>query len=152
MNENKQTYKYLISSCLVGIDCRYNGTSTNIPELKAMVEQGKALCVCPEVLAGLPTPRESCEIQVANNKCYIKGQSGKDYTDEFETGAQKTLEIALSNHIDHAILQSRSPSCGFGKIYDGKFSGKLIAGNGVTAELLAKHEINIWTEENWNTK
>lgn len=138
---------YLISSCLVGINCRYNGTSTLNLALKKMIEEGKAIAVCPEVLAGLPTPRESCEIQNIAERCRVISKSGKDYTNAFVEAAKATLNICISQNISNAILQSRSPSCGFGEIYDGNFSGKLTIGNGLTAELLFKNGIKIFTDE-----
>ncbi len=143
---------YLISSCLVGINCRYNGTSTLDPELKKMIDKGKAIAVCPEILMGLPIPRESCEIQIKSGMPVVIGKSGKDYTVLFKSAASKTLEICKENNIRKAILQSRSPSCGYGKIYDGSFEGNLIEGNGMTADLLSKNGIEILTDENWSDK
>ena len=140
---------YIISACLVGINCRYNGTSTLNSALKKMIDDGIAIAVCPEVMAGLPTPRESCEIQFILGEQRVISKSGKDYTKAFNFGAEETLKICLSKHILKAILQSRSPSCGFGKIYNGCFDGKLIPGNGITPELLHKNGIAIFTEDNF---
>jgi len=142
---------YLISSCLVGINCRYNGTSTNIANLKKMVETGKAIALCPEVMVGLPTPRESCEIK-KNPKKVVISESGVDFTEYFVKGAEETLRICREKNITKAILQSRSPSCGYGKIYDGNFRGKLVKGNGITADLLNKNGIEITTEDEWLNK
>lgn len=141
---------YIISSCLVGIKCRYNGSCTLIPELQEMIKKGQALAVCPEVMAGLPTPRTSCEIQQTDTTKIVTNISGEDLTETFNKGARQTLDICKTKGINKAILQSRSPSCGFGKIYDGNFSGKLIKGNGITADLLKQNGIAIWTEENWH--
>ncbi len=143
---------YLISSCLVGINCRYNGTSTLDFDLKKLIEEGKAIAVCPETLVGLSIPRESCEIQIKSGKPIVVGKSGKDYTPLFKKAAIETLKICKEKNIDKAILQSRSPSCGFGKIYNGSFEGKLIKGNGLTADLLSKNGIEISTNENWSDK
>lgn len=143
---------YLVSSCLVGINCRYNAKSIIIRELKEMVDSGRAIAVCPEVLAGLATPRKSCEIQKSSGAIKVIGKSGKDFTCLFEKGAKLTLEICKKHNISKAVLQSRSPSCGFGKIYDGTFSGKLIDGNGITAELLYNNGIEIYTENNWHQR
>lgn len=143
---------YLISSCLVGVKCRYNGTSVLDAGLKQMIEEGKAIAVCPEVLGGLPTPREPCEIQVIAGVIKVVGKSGTDYTQPFTQGAQKTLEICRAENITTAVLKSRSPSCGFGKIYDGCFKGALIDGNGLTADLLSKNGIEVLSDENWSTK
>ncbi|MCG6191163.1 DUF523 domain-containing protein [Maribellus maritimus] len=140
---------YLISSCLVGVNCRYNGTSTSDASLIKLIEGGKAISVCPEVLAGLPIPRESCEIITEFQSVKVKSKSGSDFTKEFKTGATKVLDICKQRKITTAILQSRSPSCGFGKIYSGKFDGKLVEGNGLTADLLFKNNIKIYNESNW---
>ena len=143
---------YLISSCLVGVNCRYNGTSTLNLKLKKMIEEGKAIAVCPEILVGLPTPRESCEIQIKSGVRFVISKSGKDYTQLFKKAAVETLEICKSQNISKAILQSRSPSCGYGKVYDGNFKGEIIEGNGLTADLLSKNGIEIFTDENWLNK
>ncbi|MCW3807624.1 DUF523 domain-containing protein [Plebeiibacterium marinum] len=143
---------YLISSCLVGVNCRYNGTSTCEAFLKKLIDEGKAISVCPEVLAGLPTPRESCEIITESPSVKVKSKTGSDFTKEFKTGASKVLEICKQYKVTTAILQSRSPSCGFGKIYSGEFDGKLIEGNGVTADLLFENSIKIYNESNWELK
>lgn len=141
---------YLISACLVGVNCRYNGTNTLDEKLRRLVEDGKAIPVCPEVMGDLPIPREPCEVKKTGDKVKeVIGQSGKEYTNFFLKGAEKTLEICKIIGIEKAILQSRSPSCGYGKIYDGTFSGKLIEGNGVTAELLAENGIKVFNEKNW---
>ena len=139
---------YLISSCLVGINCRYNKTSTLNPKLKQMVDQGMAIAVCPEVLAGMATPRNSCEIQTNSGVVKVIDKYGNDYTHLFNEAAKQTLNICKRNNIEAAVLQSRSPSCGYGKIYDGSFTGKLIDGNGITAQLLHDSGIKIFTDQN----
>jgi uncharacterized protein YbbK (DUF523 family) len=149
---------YLVSACLAGINCRYDGGNTENEVIAEMVRKGEAIPVCPEQLAGLPTPRICCEIvsntkeqQAAsialnNESRKVMNKDGLDLTKEFEDGAEKTLAIAKSSNITKAILKSKSPSCGCGIIYDGTFSGKLIPGNGVTAELLLKNGIEVYTE------
>jgi len=117
-----------------------------------LFERGQAIAVCPELLGQLPIPREPCEIVITKDgNQRVVSQSGEDYTDAYMEGATKTLEICVVTGIKAAILQSRSPSCGCGKIYDGTFSGKLIAGNGLTAELLSKNGINVFDETNWQS-
>lgn len=143
---------YLISSCLVGVNCRYNSSSICDASLKKLIDEGKAVSVCPEVLAGLRTPRESCEIIAESTSVKVKSKTGSDFTKEFKSGASKVLEICQQLKITTAILQSRSPSCGFGKIYSGEFDGKLIEGNGLTADLLFKNNIKIYNESNWELK
>jgi len=117
--------------------------------LEALVKEGKAVACCPELLAKLPIPREPCEITKCNGVLSVVGKSGKDYTQAFNDGAMKTLSICRLAGVDKAILQSRSPSCGFGKIYDGTFSGRLISGNGLTADLLSYNGIEVYTEDDW---
>lgn len=138
----------LISACLAGIACRYDGKAIEHEGIMQLVKAGKAMLVCPEMLGGLPSPRTSCEQHCnADGTIRVKTKAGADHTDAFKLGAQKTLDIARIVGAETAILKSRSPSCGCGKIYDGTFSGKLIPGNGFTAQLLLDHNINVITEE-----
>jgi uncharacterized protein YbbK (DUF523 family) len=136
----------VVSACLAGIPCRYNGEASPNQTVMELVEQGRAIPVCPEVLAGLPTPRESAE-QIGD-KVFTK--TGEDMTDIFKKGAQIALAIALGKDCDEAILKSRSPSCGSGKVYDGTFSGNLIDGDGVFAEALKASGITVYTEESFD--
>lgn len=138
---------YVVSSCLAGIPCRYDGKSCANKVVVELVKQGKAVPVCPEQLAGLPAPRPCCEIVAEQSgKKRVINADGKDLTKEFLDGAQKALRIAKEKGITKAILKSKSPSCGCGCIYDGTFSGKTIAGNGITAELFLKNGIEVLTE------
>lgn len=138
---------YLVSSCLAGINCRYNGSNSENKYVAGLVKSGKAIAICPEQLAGLPTPRACCEIFIdENSNKRVISKDGKDLTESFLKGAEKTFGIIKVAGIKKAILQSRSPSCGYGMVYDGKFSGKLIEGNGVVAELLIKNGIEVYTE------
>jgi len=140
----------LVSSCLAGIRCRYNGTDFKIDKIEQMVLEGKAIPLCPEVMGGLDTPRACCEIIInSEDKRLVISENGDDCTDFYENGARKAQEIARILEIDTAILKSRSPSCGYGKIYNGTFSGKLIKGNGIAAEKLAADNIRIFTEEDF---
>ncbi|QQO10294.1 DUF523 domain-containing protein [Breznakiella homolactica] len=140
---------YLISACLAGIPCRYNGTSVHKPEFSELVNSGKAIAACPEVLGGLPIPRPPCEIRIENRQTKVIGRDGYEYTQAFVLGAEKTLRICRRYRITTAILKSMSPSCGCGRIYDGSFSGTIRTGKGVTAELLTANRIVVFTEENW---
>jgi len=141
---------YLISACLVGVNCKYNGTTNLDEDLLRLFMEGQAIAICPEVLGNLSIPRDPCEIIKADDgSIKVVTTSGKDVTSNFTAGARKTLDICKSAEIDKAILQSRSPSCGYGRIYDGTFSGKLIEGNGLTAQLLSEHGIKIYTDTNW---
>jgi len=138
---------YLVSSCLAGIPCRYDGKSSENRFVVELVRQGKAVPVCPEILGGLAVPRTCCEITMDEhgNKSVI-GKDGRDYTPEYESGAEKTLSIAKKTGANKAVLKSKSPSCGCGLVYDGTFSRRLIEGNGLAAELLMKNGIEVINE------
>lgn len=132
----------VVSACLAGVKCRWDGTAAPCRKVIELVEQGKAVPVCPEQLAGLPTPRPPRER--AGSRVITK--DGKDVTAEFVTGAEKAFEIAKGASCREAILKSKSPACGSGKIYDGTFSGKLTKGDGVFTELLKRNGIKVSTE------
>ena len=136
---------YIVSACLAGVNCRYDGKNSLNSKIKKLVSQGKAIVVCPEELGGLPTPRSPCENK--NNKVVSKKE--EDFTEQFKQGAQLSLKIAQSANCKKAILKTMSPSCGYGKIYDGSFSHKIIKGNGVFADILEKNKFKIYTEENF---
>lgn len=138
---------YIISACLAGIDCRYDGRNNFNSEVVKLVKEKKAILVCPEQLGGLTTPRLPCEIVCAEkgNKKVVNIE-GKDLTKEFFKGAEETLKIAKIAGAKRAILKARSPSCGKGKVYDGTFKKKLINGNGITTDLLEKNGIKVYTE------
>lgn len=141
---------YLISACLIGVNCKYNGAANLDEDLLKLFMEGQAIAVCPEVLGNLSIPREPCEIVMDDvGSIKVLSKYGKDCTSNFIEGARITLEICKSAGVDKAILQSRSPSCGYGKIYDGTFTGKLIDGNGLTAQLLSDNGISVLTDENW---
>lgn len=133
----------IVSACLAGINCRYDGKSCENKKVVELVIKGEAIPVCPEQLGGLPTPREKHEINGKN----VISESGKDRTREFLSGAQEALKIAKLAGCSQAILKSKSPSCGDGKIYDGTFSGKLVDGEGIFTKLLKQNKIDIKTEE-----
>jgi uncharacterized protein YbbK (DUF523 family) len=136
---------YLVSACLAGENCRYDGKNCRDPSVEEMVRRGEAIAVCPEILGGLGVPRETCEIiRDEDGNAAVFSQSGKDCTKNFLKGAREALRIARENRITKAILKSLSPSCGFGKVYDGTFSGSLKDGNGVTAELLHENGIQVY--------
>ncbi|MGG7164291.1 DUF523 domain-containing protein [Clostridium ihumii] len=145
----------LVSACLCGVNCKYNGENNLDERVLKLLQEGKAIPVCPEQLGGQETPRLAHEIVDGDGELVLKGEAkilspdGKeDVTKEFVKGATETLNIAKNIGAQYAILKARSPSCGFGKIYDGTFSSNKIDGNGVTAELLHKNGIKIFTEEN----
>lgn len=138
---------YLVSSCLAGVNCRYDGKNHENKLIVDLVKKGEAIPVCPEQLGGLPTPRTSCEIVIdEKNSRKVISKDKRDCTNEFMLGAEKTLKVAKAVCAKKAILKSKSPSCGCGLIYDGTFSGKLVEGNGLTAELLIQNGIEVCTE------
>jgi len=154
-------YRYVVSACLAGIDCTFSGGNKLNNKIILMVKSGVAVPVCPEVIGGSSIPRERCEIIAGSGSDVLCGHSvvrtvsGKDVTDKMVTGAERTLELVRSLGITRAILKSKSPSCGLGKIYDGSFKGRLRCGNGVTAELLLKNNIRVFTERQrrlWQAK
>jgi uncharacterized protein YbbK (DUF523 family) len=132
----------LMSACLAGIDCKYNGGNNGIPQLKELYEKGEAVLVCPEVMGGLPTPRLSSEIR--GNKVY--NTAGEDVTGNFVKGAEEALRIARENGCTLAVLKANSPSCGAGQIYDGTFSHTKVQGDGIFAAMCRKEGIACLTE------
>lgn len=139
----------IVSSCLAGVKCRYDGNDNLVAEIKELVLSGKAIALCPEELGGLSTPRTPCEIVKENNQLKVMTKDRVDCTAQFLLGAEKVAEIAKILNCKQAILKANSPSCGFGMIYDGSFTGKKIKGNGLTAELLSKQGIEIKIETNF---
>ena len=137
----------LVSSCLAGISCRYDGKHSAHPLVERLVSQGQAVPVCPEVLGGLPIPRACCELVRDGGKSKVIDQEGTDRTVAFEKGARSALAVARAIGCRQAILKARSPSCGFGQVYDGTFSGRQVSGNGIAADLLARAGIQVMTEE-----
>lgn len=139
---------YIVSACLAGINSRYDGRDNENKIVVELIKQGKAIPLCPEQLGGLPTPRACCEIRIdENGNKIVTSKEGQDCTKEFNVGAEKVLKVAQALEIKKAILKSKSPSCGCGFVYDGTFSGRLVEGNGLTAELLIKNGIEVYTEK-----
>ncbi len=132
----------LISACLLGIRCRYDGAAKYSAHMDKLMEKHHLIPVCPEIYGGLSTPRDPSE-RVGDK---VVGKNGQDVTEAFHKGAEETLALAKLFHCRYAILKERSPSCGHGEIYDGTFSGALIPGSGVTAELLAKNGVTVLGE------
>ncbi|MGN9863407.1 DUF523 domain-containing protein [Bacillus swezeyi] len=142
----------LVSSCLAGVKCRYNGTHSYVEKINRLVEDNKAMIVCPELLGGFQTPREPAEISggtgedVLNGDAVIMTTSGENVTDLYLKGAYKTLELAKQIQADTVVLKENSPSCGSSRIYDGSFSNQKIAGNGITAALLKREGFRVVSE------
>ena len=135
--------KVLISACLLGLDCRYDGKSKDNKEIIKMLDRFDFIPVCPEVFGGLPTPRVPSEI---NGKRVIN-KDGVDVTSNYIRGAEDTLRLCKLYKADIVVLKSKSPSCGKGLVYDGTFSGNLVKGNGITTQLLIDNGIDVYTEE-----
>ena len=136
----------LVSACLAGFPCRWDGKSKADPRVIDLVRTGKAIPVCPEQLGGLPTPRQPAEKK--GDRIFAK--DGTDVTIQFQHGAAIVLAIAQDFQCGKAIFKARSPSCGKAIIYDGSFSSTLTQGDGVTADLLMQHGIEVYTEEDMN--
>ena len=132
----------LISACLLGTCCRYDGASKMHPLIAALAERHTLVPVCPEQLGGLPTPRPPAE----RRDDRVVTATGTDVTEQYRRGAEETLKLCKLLGCQAAVLKERSPSCGRGQVYDGTFTGTLTAGDGVTAALLAAHGIPVYGE------
>lgn len=135
--------KILVSACLLGKNCKYNGGNNLNQRVLDFIEGHEVIGVCPEQLGGLSTPRLPAEIVDG----IVTNKEGVSVDAQFRKGAQTALAVALEKKVDLAILQSRSPSCGVKEIYDGSFSGKKIKGQGVFAKLLSAHGIKVLDAE-----
>ena len=136
----------LVSACLLGEPCRYDGKSKPCPAVLALSSRYTLVPVCPEVLGGLPTPRTPSEIVGER----VLMRDGRDVTQNYHRGAEIALECAEAHGCDTAILKERSPSCGCGKIYDGTFTRTPKDGNGITASILLSHGIRVLGESEIN--
>jgi len=134
----------LISACLLGMPCRYDGCSKSFPQLVLLLTRRLVIPVCPEIQGGLKVPRSPAEISEGDGESVLEGKArvisrdGDDYTEPFLDGAARVLQIAKDLNPGFIVLKSNSPSCGLKEIYDGSFTGTLKAGRGVTAVLLAQ--------------
>lgn len=134
--------RVLVSACLLGARCRYDGASKPLPGLERLLDAIDPVPVCPEQLGGLPTPRTPAE------RCgdRVVTRDGTDVTAQYERGAQEALRLAQLTGCTLALLKEKSPSCGCGRIYDGTHTGTLTGGNGVTAELLLQNGVRVFGE------
>lgn len=143
----------LVSACLAGRACRFDGSANPDDEVARLVAEGRAVLVCPEVDGGLGTPRPPAEItggdgaDVLEGRARVVTRSGRDVTAAYVKGAQRALAAAREAGATAAVLKARSPSCGKGSVYDGSFSRTLQEGDGVTAALLRKNGIAVVTED-----
>jgi uncharacterized protein YbbK (DUF523 family) len=143
----------LVSACLAGRRCRFDGSSNRDDEVSRLVAEGRAVLVCPEVDGGLGTPRPPAEIVGGDGRAVLEGRArvvtdaGADVTDAYVAGAHAALDAARAAGATRAILKARSPSCGLGAVYDGSFRRTLVPGDGVTAALLVASGIEVSPEE-----
>ncbi|ALU42907.1 DUF523 domain-containing protein [Pseudoalteromonas rubra] len=146
--------KVLVSSCLLGNKVRYNASCLSISDtdLQWLQSNMKLVTLCPEVSAGLPTPRAPAEIiagqglDVLNGSARVIEKDGTDVTVPFIRGAQNALTLCQQQQIKYAVLAQGSPSCGSAKIYDGTFSGVKVDGSGVTAALLTSNGVRVFSQ------
>ena len=132
----------LVSLCLLGVECRYDGRGNACGALEKLAERCEIVPVCPEQLGGLPTPRTPAE----RREDRVVTRGGYDVTDAFDRGAAQACRLAEALQIRWALLKARSPSCGAGQIYDGTFTGRLVPGMGVTAEALRAMGVRVYSE------
>lgn len=135
--------KILVSACLLGIDCKYNGKNNENNKIIDLLNDYEVVPFCPEILGGMTTPRIPSEI--LDDK--VINKNGDEVTDYFVKGANESLKMAKLFNIKKAVMKQKSPSCGFGKIYDGTFSGNVIEGNGITTDLFLDNNIEVLTED-----
>ena len=131
--------KILVSSCLLGLNCRYDGGNNYSKEVEEFLKNYEVIPICPEIMGGLPTPRTPSERQADR----VINKEGKDVTEQYEKEARECLFLAQKYDVKKALLKLRSPSCGSKEIYDGTFSHTIIEGDGVTAELFKKNGIEV---------
>ena len=136
----------LISACLLGVDCKYNGSNNKLDDkiIHSLKEKYNLIPVCPEIMGGMPTPRNPVEI--SDGKVF--DYDGEEFTKEFEKGSEEVVKLAKLYDATIAILKENSPSCGSNYIYDGTFNHKKIKGKGIAALKLSKENIKLFTEEN----
>ena len=134
----------LISACLLGFECKYCGGSNKLPErqLAALRERFCLIPVCPETAGGLPTPRDPSE-RLGDR---VVSNQGRDVTEEYQKGAETALTLARRYGCKAALLKEKSPSCGSGQIYDGSFTGTLVTGDGVAAQMLKEEGLIVFGE------
>lgn len=135
--------KVLVSACITGCNCKYNGENNLNPKVVEFLKDKEIIEICPEMLVGMNIPRASAEIV---DGC-VTDCNGKNVHKEYEKGVELALEKIKDENIDLAILQSRSPTCGVNQIYDGNFSGKLIKDRGLFAKALIKNGYKVIDSE-----
>jgi Uncharacterized conserved protein len=151
--DSRPNKRLLVSACLAGINCTFRGKNNLNEKIKELVDTGQSIALCPEILAFLGVPRERIEIidgdgnDLLDGKAKAISSNGKDVTKDLIAGAHRVLDAVKRYGIKEAILKSKSPACGIGKIYDGTFSDRLKDGDGVLAALLKRNGIKVITEK-----
>ncbi|KAB0509328.1 DUF523 domain-containing protein [Pseudomonas moorei] len=145
--------KILVSRCLLGHRVRYDGGASGpFDQLQVWLDEGRVVPLCPEVAGGLPTPRAAAEIpggqggEVLDGQASVLTTEGEDVSAQFLSGACQALELVRQHGIRIAVLKANSPSCGNLLTYDGTFSGVKVRGEGVTAALLKRHGVQVFSE------
>lgn len=145
--------KILVSRCLLGHRVRYDGGASGpFDQLQQWLDEGRVVPLCPEVAGGLPTPRAAAEIpggqggEVLDGQALVLTAEGEDVSAQFLNGAYQALELVHKHGIRIAVLKANSPSCGNLLTYDGTFSGVKVSGEGVTAALLKRHGVQVFSE------
>ena len=136
----------LISACLLGVDCKYNGSNNKLDDeiIHSLKEKYNLIPVCPEIMGGMPTPRNP--VEMSDGKVF--DYDGEEFTKEFEKGSEEVVKLAKLYDATIAILKENSPSCGTNYIYDGTFNHQKIKGMGIAAHKLSKENIKLFNEEN----
>ena len=142
MRERKDV-PIIVSACLAGLETNYLGEAWPHPKVLKLIKEGKALPICPEQLGGLSTPRPPAERRGMG----VVTRDGRDVTEQFKKGAEEAARLVELSGAEKAILKAKSPSCGVGCTYDGTFSDTLVDGDGVTAEMLRKMGLQLFTED-----
>ena len=134
--------KLLVSACLLGVGCRYDGKSVPCADVLALAEKYSVIPFCPEVYGGLTTPRVPSEISEGR----VYSADGRDVTMQFERGADEAVRLCKALGIKKAVLKEKSPSCGTGEIYDGSFTGRMTVGDGISAAALRRAGVEVFGE------
>jgi len=134
--------RIIVSACLLGVQCRYNGTGGELERMPELMELAELIPVCPEILGGLPTPRPAAERRGDR----VVTCEGGDVTQEYLRGAQQSMHLAQRFNAQLALMKERSPSCGAGEIYDGSFTHTRVPGDGMTSALLKANGIEVYGE------
>ncbi len=142
--------KVIVSACLIGNNCKYNGGNNKNEKIIEFLKDKEVILVCPEVMGGMDTPRLKSEIINEDGELKVINENGEDVTSFFVEGANIALRRAIANGAKLAIVKEKSPSCGYKKIYNGKFDGVKVNGSGVFTRLLIENGIKILTEDDFN--